>query len=231
MTATQTDYDAAEEINRQHLLAMQASDDLIEAAIRCGELLIEQKRRCGHGHFQAWVKEHCLFSHDSANCYMLCAKRKNESARFSSIRELVQRERAGRKAAKIEYAHLKRTRPEPAPGWHNAEERAHFIAVGNWLGHLASEVRKHDALAVFSGALESDISTLRRVLSPIRKFLTELDGQASRVGMGLPPVSPDDRQQLWVNREWSPDEVSPPPAPATSAPADGRQRDRKVAAA
>jgi len=46
----------------------------IQHAIRCGELLLEMKRRVGHGNWLAWVDEHFQASERTARNYIQIAK-------------------------------------------------------------------------------------------------------------------------------------------------------------
>ena len=78
-----SDITTVDAIHREYQLATDADKTFIDHAVRCGELLIEQKKAVGHGKFGQWVKDHLKFSHDTANDYMkLAGKPKNERARF-----------------------------------------------------------------------------------------------------------------------------------------------------
>src|ERR1700676_1273701 len=72
-----------------HERAMSAAESAITEAIQCGELLIQAKRRCGHGRFQKWIEEKCGFSYRSAHAYMRAARAKSGHAEFSSLRQLL----------------------------------------------------------------------------------------------------------------------------------------------
>ncbi len=91
--------DGAAEINAEHQLAIESASGAVAHAIRCGELLIEQKRRLKHGAFGAWIAKHCKFSQATANNYMKAAQ--NPSAVSNSLRHLYS---SGRKAATVKAA-------------------------------------------------------------------------------------------------------------------------------
>lgn len=69
---------AVEEINRLHHEILDSLRLSIPKAIRIGEVLSGIKisefspgrRKIPHGHWQAWIKNHCRFSYDSAARYM-----------------------------------------------------------------------------------------------------------------------------------------------------------------
>ncbi len=65
--------DPAGEINQEHELFIYSQRSAIEHAVRCGQLLCEQKARLKHGEWIPWVKEHCGFSEDMAQRYMRLA--------------------------------------------------------------------------------------------------------------------------------------------------------------
>jgi hypothetical protein len=77
-----------EQINEQHRLARSTADQAIEHAIRCGQLLIEQKKRVGHGNFGNWIAANCAFSQATANNYMLAARNPNALGKGRAIRQL-----------------------------------------------------------------------------------------------------------------------------------------------
>jgi hypothetical protein len=76
----------ASDINEAHRLARQSADSAVQHAIRCGELLIEQKARLKHGEFGEWIAAHCKFSQATANNYMKAAQ--NPTALGNSLRSL-----------------------------------------------------------------------------------------------------------------------------------------------
>jgi hypothetical protein len=69
-----TDDDLAREINTEHGHVEAYKRNTIQHAIRCGELLLEMKRRVGHGNWLAWVQEHFEASERTARNYMEIAK-------------------------------------------------------------------------------------------------------------------------------------------------------------
>ena len=78
---------AGNQINEEHRLARQSADSAIEHAIKCGELLAEQKARLNHGEFESWVEVNCEFAIRSAQAYMKAATHKRRGLRFSSLKE------------------------------------------------------------------------------------------------------------------------------------------------
>lgn len=78
----------AKRINEEHRLARESAESAIAHAIRCGELLIEQKPRCGHGNFQAWIGANCEFAYETAKRYMKAAIQKGTGVPFSTLSEL-----------------------------------------------------------------------------------------------------------------------------------------------
>jgi hypothetical protein len=87
--------DLAPEINEAHHMARVAAESAVEHAIRCGELLIQQKKRLKHGQFVDWVKEHCDFSYPSAVLYMRSTRHKDKALSFSSLSQLLTAEKVG----------------------------------------------------------------------------------------------------------------------------------------
>jgi len=75
----------ADEINEQHRLSLES---FTEHAIRCGELLLEQKQRVGYGSFGKWIESNCEFSVSTANNYMKLAKTPNAQGKSGAIRRL-----------------------------------------------------------------------------------------------------------------------------------------------
>jgi len=62
--------DAAFEINREHELFEASMRTSVEHAIRCGELLIEEKARHQHGDWIKWIDSNCNFTRRMATNYM-----------------------------------------------------------------------------------------------------------------------------------------------------------------
>jgi len=80
---------AGEEINEQHRAARTCVDTAVDHAVRCGELLIEQKGRLQHGEFQPWIEANCAFSYKQAARYMQVHHKSltHETFDFKSINE------------------------------------------------------------------------------------------------------------------------------------------------
>lgn len=62
------------EINAEHQLARESASSAVQHAIRCGQLLVEQKSRLEHGEFGEWIAEHCDFEQSTATRYMKAAR-------------------------------------------------------------------------------------------------------------------------------------------------------------
>jgi hypothetical protein len=76
----------AEKINEEHRLAHSAAETAVAHAVRCGQLLIQQRKAMNHGEFMPWVKKNCEFSHATANRYMKAGQ--NPHAVGISLRHL-----------------------------------------------------------------------------------------------------------------------------------------------
>ena len=88
----------AEAINREHGLARSCAESAVQHAIRCGELLIEQKDRLQHGEFGDWVKANCEFGQHTARIYMRAAEQNERGLSFSSLNELLKSDRAAKQS-------------------------------------------------------------------------------------------------------------------------------------
>ena len=75
----------ADEINSEHALAQ---EEFLKHAIRCGELLLEQKQRVAYGTFGKWIEANCEFSVSTANNYMKVAKNPSALGKSGAIRRL-----------------------------------------------------------------------------------------------------------------------------------------------
>ena len=75
----------ADEINSEHALAQ---EEFLKHAVRCGELLLEQKQRVGYGNFGKWIEANCEFSVATANNYMKVAKNPSALGKSGAIRRL-----------------------------------------------------------------------------------------------------------------------------------------------
>lgn len=81
-----------DKINEEHRLAYTAAATsqaekarAIDHAIRCGQLLLEQKARLEHGDFQPWIEAHCRFAYSTAARYMTAARRISQGVEISSL--------------------------------------------------------------------------------------------------------------------------------------------------
>ena len=63
---------AVAEINRLHQSFCDGLRTTLQIAIQIGELLVEQKQKCGHGKWIPWIKANLEFSVDTAGRYMNC---------------------------------------------------------------------------------------------------------------------------------------------------------------
>ncbi len=68
--------DLVAQINNDHKLAWQNHDEAIKHAIKCGELLLQQKKQLEHGEFMSWIQRHCEFEQSTATRYMKAAEAK-----------------------------------------------------------------------------------------------------------------------------------------------------------
>jgi hypothetical protein len=57
-------------INAEHDVCMTSARDAISRAIEVGRLLTEAKGQVSHGHWGAWVCDHCSFTIVQAHAYM-----------------------------------------------------------------------------------------------------------------------------------------------------------------
>jgi hypothetical protein len=62
----------AAEINRLHQSFCEGLRTTLQIAIQIGELLIAQKRKCGHGNWIPWIDENLEFTVNTAQEYMRC---------------------------------------------------------------------------------------------------------------------------------------------------------------
>jgi hypothetical protein len=65
-------------IREKHASMLRAFKASVVTAIEVGELLVEAKKRVGHGNFEGWVKDHCGFSYRSARRYTQMARDKDK---------------------------------------------------------------------------------------------------------------------------------------------------------
>src|SRR6516162_156353 len=66
--------DLAARIKAEHLEAERSLQVSVEYAIRAGELLLEAKRKAGHGNWVQWLEQNISFSDRLAQAYMRLAR-------------------------------------------------------------------------------------------------------------------------------------------------------------
>jgi N6-adenosine-specific RNA methylase IME4 len=76
--------DVAFQINREHELFESSMKSSIEHAIRCGELLAEQKAKLKHGEWIPWVEKNCEFTRVHAARYLKIAANVTRVLHFDS---------------------------------------------------------------------------------------------------------------------------------------------------
>src|SRR5271166_5351799 len=64
--------DRAVEINKLHSQFYEGLRTTLQFAIKAGELLVAQKRECGHGNWIPWIEANLKFSRVTAFKYMRC---------------------------------------------------------------------------------------------------------------------------------------------------------------
>src|SRR5271165_5330168 len=70
--------DLAARIRAEHEAVSVALKESVRHAIAAGELLIEAKRKLGHGQWLPWLRDHCTISERTAQLYMRVAKNRAE---------------------------------------------------------------------------------------------------------------------------------------------------------
>ncbi len=85
ITASTAAATIAAEINTAHALATGCAKEAVQHAIRCGELLIEQKKALAHGEFSKWIEIHCAFAYSTAARYMRAAEQNSTGVEISSL--------------------------------------------------------------------------------------------------------------------------------------------------
>ena len=96
ITVTSISCTVISNINEQHRLARSCAETAVRHAIRCGELLLEQKGRVEHGEFGKWIATHCEFEYSTAARYMKAACQNSTGVEISSLSSLFS---SGRKTA------------------------------------------------------------------------------------------------------------------------------------
>lgn len=94
-TASNKKTDLIVEINREHELAQSNAKAAVEHAVRCGQLLLEQKKRLEHGEFDTWIKTNCKFARSTATRYMTAAREIATGRTISSLSALFESGRPG----------------------------------------------------------------------------------------------------------------------------------------
>jgi hypothetical protein len=77
----------AERIRVEHQQVVLAGADLVNHAIEAGRMLIDVKRRVGHGHFGRWIVANFPASAETAQRYMRLAANPSRVTSLNSIRQ------------------------------------------------------------------------------------------------------------------------------------------------
>jgi len=81
--------DLAAAINQEHKHAVNKAREALEHARRCGELLLQAKKRMPHGEWLPWLTDNCKFSARTATGYMRLASRWDElRAKSATVADL-----------------------------------------------------------------------------------------------------------------------------------------------
>jgi hypothetical protein len=81
VTVTSHTITVAETINEEHRLARCAAESAVQHAIRCGELLHDQKEHhIARGEFDAWIAKNCTFKRATAYSYIKLYKLSSSDA-------------------------------------------------------------------------------------------------------------------------------------------------------
>jgi hypothetical protein len=167
-----------EEINQEHHLARSCAETAVQHAVRCGELLVEQKARLEHGEFGNWIAAHCEFSQATANNYMRSAQ--NPNALGISIRHLFP---SGRKPA------LQRDRAnghEPAEMSQLKSEPAgtDILTVEQAIGLLEPIISQRQIVSRFRG-WRSKVGKLRTDLRAAEMELADAEATLIKAALKL----------------------------------------------
>jgi hypothetical protein len=79
---------AADKINKLHDEFCASMRSTLQIAIDIGELLVEQKKQCGHGKWLPWVKANLRFSEATAKRYMQCYSNRDALRNRSPMSDL-----------------------------------------------------------------------------------------------------------------------------------------------
>jgi len=77
-----------QEINRLYDEICSELRTTVQKAIRIGELLVAQKRECGHGNWLPWLRANVKFSKSTAENFMNAYKRKSKFPTVGNLKEL-----------------------------------------------------------------------------------------------------------------------------------------------
>ncbi len=81
----------ADEIRREHALAISSASEAVEHAIKCGQLLREAKASVGHGAWADWLAANFPKSERTARNYMRLAEQKDELPNRQRVADLTVR--------------------------------------------------------------------------------------------------------------------------------------------
>lgn len=198
------DAEIGAEINEAHHAACLAAETAVDQALLCGTLLCRQKTRVGHGKWISWVTEHCDFSHDTANVYMRAHRAKTRGLVFSSLSELLRRERTTvvRKPNYIDAP----TPPNNLPIDLDAEQwrqaRCTFLVL-RWLAKDLAK-REIDAVATLRALTEEEKQQLRAHVRVVHRLMAEFSHgfQCLRFGRELQPLEQASMEDF-RNAKWS----------------------------
>ncbi len=184
----------ADAINDAHAQAQACAQSAIEHAIRCGELLIAQKRRLKHGEFQDWVRDHCTFSHDTANVYMRATRKKTRGLVFSSLAALLAYERTEKSPKRAGYFIDEQLSIDDLrlPEGHDPKDWAYARQAAKLLARIALHIRYADPLRVARGALRDEYDAIDASARVIHGFVAELRNGISYARSGKPIISMND---------------------------------------
>jgi hypothetical protein len=164
----------ADEINTEHELAKRSAEDAVAHAVRCGELLMAQKRRCGHGNFVAWVKEHCCFSHDTANIYMRTARKKTSALVFQSLRQLIESEKMDKRVRQVMPYTFSERHLRVLPAGHDVQAWSQFRQGAELVASFAKHFDSFDIEVMARGITRDEIPRFRPHVSRALEKLTAL---------------------------------------------------------
>jgi DUF3102 family protein len=169
------DEEIAREINTEHRRVETHKRNTIQHAIRCGELLLEVKRRVGHGNWLAWVAEHFEASERTARNYMEIAKSaavadlSDDATMRSALRTLASRSQSDEETKREQAATM------PANGRLPLEDDERHIADAEAIETPRASLGEADQSTWAS--VPSRLTTIRRVFGEAASG--ELDDQSA----------------------------------------------------